>query len=319
MKHIKSIAVAAALSAALSCSRSNDSVSQAVTVGPYSSINEIYSTLMVQPMVVNYNASDDTSFYGASGTRYVFYGNTLMTGGGIIVTGTVQLHVSEYLQKGDMMFSKMLPISNNEPLISGGEISVSATQSGQNLLLRPGCAFQAHVPQNGAATTGMTFFSGVTATDTSVAKVNWVATVDSPNSYIVAAGDTVDIISDSLILCNADHFLSSPVYQNFTVTVLVPGISLATSNTGNNTTIKGYTLYDNYKGELPLGWVGGYANGVYTEEHVPNIPVHFVVFGIINGYFYGGIMGTTPVTGNNYTVTLSKIDPVAFKAQVNAL
>ena len=78
-------------------------------------------------------------------------------------------------------------------------------------------------------------------------------------------------------------------------------------------------LYDNYKGVWPLGLTGSFANGVYIEGHVPNIPVHFVSYGIINGKFYGGVTAATPVTGGNYTIFLSQVDPTAFKGQLNNL
>jgi len=61
------------------------------------------------------------------------------------------------------------------------------------------------------------------------------------------------------------------------------------------------------------------SNNVVTENHVPNIPVHFVVMAVVNGDFYAGILSATPATGANYTVAVSKTDPVAFKNTLNAL
>jgi len=301
-----------------SCSKSPNPVSTTTTVS-YSSMDTIFSMLNVQPKTLMVDAVNGGSFYGNSGTRYIFYGNSFQTATGANVTGTVQIQVAEYLQKGDMLFSKMLPISNNEPLISGGEINVVATQNGQPVYLKPHFIFQANMPQGGAAATGMQYFSGQPTLDTTQFKANWIQPALDTTHY--AAGtvinvkfDTLGIISDSLRFCNADYFMISPNYQNFTVTVAVTGAILPAIGR-----VFTYALYDNYKGEWPIGPFGSYTNGVFTEHHVPNIPVHFVAFTLINGKFYGGIIGATPTTGGNYTVNLTMQDPTAFKTSLNQL
>ena len=303
-----------------SCSKKQTN-NTATTRPTYSSMDSIFSMLSVQPKTLSVDAVNGGSYYGNSGTRYIFYGNSFMTAAGGSVTGTVQIQVSEYLQKGDMLFSKMLPISNNEPLLSGGEINVSATQNGQPVYLQPYNYFQANLPQPGTPDTAMKFFSGQPTLDTTQFKTNWIGAVADSNHYfsgfveeIAAGGDTLSIISDSLKECNADYFMTSPNFQTFTVTITVTGATLP--STGKP---YGYTLYDNYKGEWPLGEIGSYSNGIFTEEHVPNIPVHFAVFTLINGNFYGGTLGATPTTGSNYTVMLNLVDATVFKAQLNAL
>ncbi len=305
---------AAGLTLFYSCSKKYDKTGS-ITTGQYFSAENLFASLAVHAKVVTIDAQRDTSFFGNSGTRYSFYANTLMTAGGALVTGKVQLQVAEYLQKGDMLFSKMLPVSNDEPLISGGEINVSASQDGQKLFMRPGATFDANMPQPGGAPTGMLFFTAQTATDTTQTKANWINTTDTlSEGAIVINGDTLKMISDSLTMCNADRFMTSPNYQSFSVTVSVIGATLPSANK-----VFGYTLYDNFKGEQILGRIGGYADGVFTESHVPDIPVHFGIFALIDGYFYGGIIGVTPANGSNYAVTLVKMDPNTFKTQLNGM
>jgi len=118
---------------------------------------------------------------------------------GATVTGNVQVTTSQYLQKGDMIFSKMLPVSNNEPLLSVGEINVSATQNGQNLVMKPGITFKANMPTSCNIPAGIAFFIGQPNANTTQFRTNWV--VDSNRqAWIVPpiAGDTSGIISDSL-------------------------------------------------------------------------------------------------------------------------
>jgi len=136
----------------LSCSKSyND-------IAIYSSMDDVFSSLSVQSNVTTLDAAAGGTFYGASGTRYVFAPNSFQTASGATVTGKVQVTTSEYLQKGDMIFSKMLPISNNEPLLSGGEINVSASQNGQNIFMKPGTSFKANMPLTGSMPPGDCFF-----------------------------------------------------------------------------------------------------------------------------------------------------------------
>jgi hypothetical protein len=300
------------------CKKNNDNVSSVTSAN--SSLQATLRANALQPKTVTIDASTTTSFYGNSGTRYIFYAGSFQTASGAAVTGDIQITVAEYLKRGDMIFSKMLPISNNEPLNSGGEVSVTATQYGQKLYIKPGAFFEARMPQGGAAPTGMVLFNGhdvAEKADTARFLTNWLKvspdTVRNVNVLRANSGlDSLGIISDSLGMANADQFMTSPAYQAFTVTV--KGATVTSS-----AVLYGYTLYDNIKALWPLGRIGSYANGIYTETHVPNIPVHFVVFGYINNQFYGGTSGATPLTGNNYNITLSQVDPAAFKAQLNDL
>jgi hypothetical protein len=174
--------------------------------------------------------------------------------------------------------------------------------------MKPNNFFQANIPQFGATNnTGMSLFLGQT-TQVANNKMNW-AEADSTRGYMIYNGDTIKLFSDSVGFCNADRFLTNPNYQNFTINIT--GVTLPADSC-----IAAFALYDTYKGVWPMSHVN---SGSITEGHVPNIPVHFVVYAAVNGYFYCGISAVTPSTGSTYTVTLTKMDPTAFKAQVDAL
>lgn len=303
-----------------SCKKSSNS-NVSTPTATSTTADSIFNMLRVSPKLITVNAVTGGSYYGNSGTRYIFSPNSFQTANGAAVTGSVQVMACEYLKKGDMLFSKMLPVSDDAPLLSGGEISVSASQNGQPVYLKPFSIFQANIPNTGALPQGLQFFAARQNKDTSKMLVNWVVPkVDSANYHInvVAAGagvhDSLAIISDSLYACNADAFMAAPNYQTFTVTASVSGITM-----NSDLILYGYTLYDTYKGVWPLGRIGSYSNGIFTEHHVPNIPVHFVIFGIINGKFYGGVTAATPANDAKYTVTLAPVDAATFKEQLNNL
>ncbi len=304
-----------------SCKKPDTTPTTVSTYPTYSSMDAIYKSLEVKPKYVTVNGATGGTFYGTSGTRYVIPPNCLKDGAGNPVTTNVQFEVAEYLKKGDMVFSKMLPLSNGEPLLSGGQISIKATLSGMPIYLKSsGCNFTATIPKDKDTTTGMQFFIGQQTTKGNDSNnVNWNR-IDSaaggaggvPWGHIVYNGDTISIISDSLSLCNADRFLTSPIdYKTFKVTPSAPGGVSITSSTQ----LTGYAFYDNYKSAYPMYFY----NGVFDESHVPGIPVHFAVYGLINNRFYAGVVAATPENGGNYTVTLTEADPAAFKAQLNNL
>lgn len=319
MKITRSLWGIAACFFLFSCNKDrNNDVSVVTPVQP--TVDSIFSLLRLSPKVLTVNAAAGGSFFGNSGTRFFFYPNSFQTATGAIVTEDVQVSVTEYLKAGDMIFSKMLPVSDGEPLLSGGEFNISAAQNGQQVYLRPHYTFMANIPCSGADVSGMQFFVGRESVDTTQMLVNWVVPkVDSQNYHLIilpqgpkyTVNDTLRIISDSLKMTNADRFMSSPNYQRFTVTASAPGIVF-----DSNSYIMGYALYDTYLGAWPMR---AFDKGVFYEGHVPDIPVHFVVFGLIDGKFYGGVTAATPVTGANYIVNMTVEDPVTFKAQLNGL
>jgi hypothetical protein len=281
----------------------------------YSSMDDVYSQLALQPKVVTIDATTGGSFYGNSGTRYILPPNSLRTASGASVTGNVQISATEYVNKGDMIFSKTLPVSDGEPILSGGEFNISAAQNGQAVFLNPGSTITANMPFKDTANQEFRFFAGRPTNGIPNTAVNWKQIDTVRKVFINPFKDTLSIISDSLNYCNADRFMTPyPNYQTFTVTIAATGATITST-----TALYAVTLYDTYKGVWPLGYIGSYSNGVYTEKHVPNIPVHFAVFGVINGHFYGGVTAATPVTGSNYVVTIAQVDAAAFKSQLNAL
>jgi hypothetical protein len=300
---------------ALSCKKQEDTTGNVIPSNfkTYSSMDDIFTSLSLQPKVMTMLADSGGSFYGSSGTRYIFLPGSFQDAGGVAVTGNVQVSVTEYLKKGDMIFSGILPVSDGVPIISGGEISVKVTKGGSEIFLKPGMYYQAKIPQFGSKDTVMTYFTGTAGANTNSNKVNWALVNDSTKhgiGYVVYNGDTITIFSDSLKFANADRFMTNPDYQKFSVTVV------ATGATASAASLLTYALYDSYKGVWPLTASSG---NVYSEHHVPNIPVHFVSMGLINNHFYGGVLAATPKTGGNYQVTLTEVKPEDFKAQINAL
>lgn len=272
------------------------------------------AAVVPQPKTVSLNASTGGSFRGNSGTRYVFPPNAFRTAAGATVTGTVIVTATEYLKESDMLFSGVFPVSGTEPLLSGGELNIEATQGGQKLQMAPGAQFTANMPMAGVNADSMQLF--IAEPVGAGGNVNWVKAGGGSwgGGAVFSVGDTIGLTSSTITYCNADRFMTWPInYQSFDIVINSGGRSYSE----DSITIS--TLYDNYNGAWPLYRRDTSTNHTYHEDHVPDIPVHFVAFAVIKGNFYGGITGATPVTGGSYTIELKKTTPAEFKARVDAL
>ncbi len=302
------------------CNKNTDPITPIDNGGVYASLDAVYSSLEVRGQKITMDAATGGSFRGTSGSRYTFQPNSFRTKSGGMVSGNVEIEVRELLKPSDMIFSKVLPVSNGQPLVSGGEVQVTIRQSGQELLLADGMTYSVQLPQFGANNTGMDLFLGAPKAEDPVNVVNWQQVrKDStgggqgggiPIGGIVHNGDTITLFSDSVGWANADRFLTNPNYQTFTV-------NITGANITNSNQVTAYALYDTYNGVWPMMSISN--SGVISENHVPDIPMHFVVIAIVNGRFYGGITSVTPANGNTYTVALAETDPNAFKIRIDGL
>ncbi len=290
--------------------------------GPYTSVEAAFSEFSPKMKSVTIDAASGSTFYGNSGSRYVFPPNAFVAPDGSFVNGAVKVSVLEVLGRAEMIFSGVLPISNGEPLVSGGECYVMATQNGTSLKLAPNKQYRVIFPvKYDTVEPTLKLFFG---TD-NAGKVNWEQAQDNEGRVLhhglerydsVAGGLTIHVYYDSLSMfvskvgwANADRFMSNPNYQNYTV--LLKSDSITTFSG-----IHFYTIYDKLNGVWPGGEISG---NVITEDHVPNIPVHFVAYAIQKGFFYSGIFGVTPENGNVYEVKLTKSDLPTFKKQIQSL
>lgn len=283
----------------------------------YFSIDEVFKELSVKPKKVTIDISQDNSFYGNSGTRYTFMANSLETMDGTTVTGNVDVEVAEYLDRGDMIFSKMLPVSDGKPLVSGGELDIKASQNGEELRLRDGFTVRANVPQRGTPDPKMEYFRGRPDNDDELNVVNWERPkVDTAgqlfgfrNGVAIMNGDSIAIFTETLNWCNIDRYLKGTVdWQS--IKVNIEGVEIESYHA-----VCTYVLYRDFNAILN--------NGLYREADLifslPDMTVDIIVFVVVDGKFYSGILALNPENNKTYTLTLKKGDPKHFKEIVNKL
>lgn len=277
-----------------------------------SSLGAELSKMATPSKVVTFNATTGATFNGNAGTRFTFPPSAFRLADGSVVTGNVSVQVTEWINRADMAFGTVLPYSNGFPLSSAGELEVTATiPGGQIAYLRPGMTYTASMPQGGPAPTGMQAFFGKKISPVGVNTVNWVPadTAHGPFMFVGPNGDSVTLVSDSLGLGNADRFLSNPNYQTFQVQIagLPSDVTFET---------RAFAFFDGQKTAWNMWHLTG---NTISEDHTPNIPVHFVVIAYGDGKLYGGVTAATPATGSTYTVNMSEQTPTALKAQLAAI
>ena len=276
----------------------------------YTSISDAFASFAPTSKTVDMDAATGGSFRGNSGARYEFPANAFVTSAGSSVTGKVKIEVKEYLSKSDMLFSGVLPMTDTGLLISGGEVYVHATQDGHELFLRPGTTYAVNLPQNGSPDASMKLFHGAVGT----VGVIWRPAPDSVAAIIIN-GDTIRMFNDSLEYGNADKFMDHPNYQRFEINLTTSDGAIIPVDFNDNT-VAARCLYDQFNGIYKMNYSG---NNKITVEHIPDIPVHFVITALIDGRFYGGILGVTPTTGSAYNFVLKPTTPSAFKTLIDAL
>lgn len=323
---LPAIVIALSVIFLVDCKEKEDIIPQTNSTpkGPYASIDEVFEELRVKPKSVTINAEKDNSFYGNSGTRYIIFGNTLVKSDGTPVTGEVEVQVSEFIDEGDMIFSKMLPISDGKPLASGGQIDIKITQGGEALKLKDGATLEANIPQGKEADPKMEFFEGEKKDDGGANLVNWKRPeIDSAawwrnrvqpvwNNNQTVLSDTLKIVTSDIMLVNADHFMN-PDYKDFSVVLKCDDFDVDKTEFSSFC----YAMYDDYKGAWIIGY--NFREGKTWNNHVPDIPVHFVAFTVVDGEFYGGVLAATPEDNVVYEIKLTKQDPVEFRKMMNNL
>jgi hypothetical protein len=288
------------------CSKQDDPRQNYTVSGPYSNIAEVLSTHAPKPLTTSISVTAGGSAHAQGGTRVVIPPNSFVDAGGQAITGAVDVTVTDWLRRGDMIYGNVLPISNGMALESGGQMRLAISQNGKPVRVRSGRLLEVRLPQFGAPAPGMELFLGQPAQGAG----NQVTWTQADSGRIVYGTDTLSFFTDTVGYANADRFLTNPNYQTFTV-------DLRSDDTGSYKNMTMVALYQQYRALWPLNVTA--EPGRYREDHIPDVPVHLVAYGVRNGYFYGGHVTVTPRTGNSYVVKVQQTDPLAFKKLLNGL
>ncbi len=292
-----------------SCKRNDDGTLNSATPGSYSSLDDVFARTAPLATTQALTVSSGGDVFSKGGTRFTFPRDAFQSYTGALVTGRVDVKVYDWLQKGDMVFARVLPVSNNNPLYSSGQAYVEVTQNGVPVRLRKGYYLTVKFPQFGITATGDSLYLGETVAG-SGSVVNWYRRDTAGRTTLT--GDTVSLRADSLRYIAASHFMSYSSVASFPVKVNSP-VPLEQSLS--------IAVFDGLKSVFPLSSA---VNGVVSVERVPaGMKGNIAVMGINKGVFYAGIVPSATDAGfktdTTYQVLIKQVDPQIFRLQLNAL
>jgi len=201
----------------------------------FTSASEYLKSLAPSSQSFTEDASNFISVISTNGFIYTFYNGSLMQNG-IPVAGDVQIEVTEYVSKADMIFSGVTTLAGDRLLASGGMFDIEITANGSPVDLNG--IYEVSIPRT-QIDFGMQIFEGEEITNgDGTPGVNWVS---ADSSWIRQdSSETQDSGRYSLNLnflswCNLDKFYNAT--DGGQVRLQLPA-----ECTSSNTTV--YMLFD---------------------------------------------------------------------------
>ncbi len=160
------------------------------------------------------DASTTFTFKTNGGLEFRFPQNAFTDASGNVVSGNVDVSITEYLSKSDMLYSGVTTSSGDRILESGGMFNIKVEQGGAELQLASGIRYQVNFPTDDYQM-DMQIFAGREVedgeqevfVDWEVAQGSWIESNDS-----VAQGRDSNYRAFINILswCNLDRYLDAP-------------------------------------------------------------------------------------------------------------
>ena len=314
MKNVFLVAFAFATVALGACNQEDD-IQNVAPSGPYASLAAALNENTALAQTYNIDADSGGSFVATRGTRFLFPKRAFLTPGGDTVQGTVQVTIREYLDRGEMIFSRVLPVSGTMPLLTAGEFFTSAVQSGKTVQLRLSKPYTVFLPQRNFITpaSGLGPFLGVIQ-EIPGSGINWIPS-GYPASIIASDIDTVATTADTLGFYQpavANEFFNYQGQDAATVKFSMGGVGgLDDANSFL------FVLPKGLREVIPIG--GAKAIGKLPFVGRKDVEVNVVAIAVVNGYFYGGTSTAKIEDGKTLNVDLKEYPPSIFKAAITAL
>jgi hypothetical protein len=252
-----------------------------------------------------FNASTGGMFYGTDGAVIYVSPNAFVHQNNIAVTGTVTLNIQEVYTKSDIIFSGAFTTANGLPLISGGEINVTAYQGTQELKLAYSESVYVTIPTIPGAPAMSEFGGSAFGADRDFIQVDSPAVVIVTDSSSTSYGFGLD----SLDWTNCDQYMS--IFYN-TGPMTEFSISVPTLFDSENSFVLVTSSYANYASRI---WDYDEATHTFLCNYY-RLPVGmdftFTIVSEINGTFY--YASQTVTIEQNQAVSL--VPQVMSEAQV---
>lgn len=245
---------------------------------------------------------DATSPYGVitglQGTRIMIYGNAFLTQSDQPVTGNVTLKLQEVYSEKDIILSGGFTVAEGKPLISGGEIHLTAWQGTDELKLNPSGAVVVNIPAGSSPSYAMNEFYAREINDT--ADFNPVDT----SQFIPIYNYSQSVYSysfeiDQLNWINCDYYMAQGGQQT--------PIKATVASPFDETNCRIFVAFNGHRSAAGCNLV--FSQHEFTPGPWYTLPlgmsVTFVAIAEINGQFYSAFQSAT--IGNNHNEVMSLV------------
>ena len=247
-----------------------------------------------QSFTVDMSVMSGVEITGEQGTKVFFYPGMIKDAQGNIVTGNIDLTMLEIYSKADMLLMNKttmgeMPGGSHGVLVSGGELLIKASQSGEDLELTGQINIRFPVANTGVADNDMVIFKGDETeedcgTDIICEDDVWLEE-DSANMFIETFGalEYYNAFINQFGWTNIDRFYSDTTAKS-KINVQAP-----TGYDNSNCAI-----YISYDGEpSALGSLDTYSasDNLFSEHYglLPDINFHLVAVSIVDDVYYSSI------------------------------
>jgi hypothetical protein len=272
-----------------SCTKTPDNVSEPTNVGLYdkTKLNSLFATFRYTPQQFTVSAGTLQVVRGQKGTKLTFYPNTFKdAAGNSITSGTIDVRLTEMYTPGDMIANRATTMGKNEPLVSGGQVLITATHNGQPVTVNKYGIAYANASKNEV----MNLFPGNTNNPDSV--TTWGDPIVSVGTFCVTG--TVDTSADTTLLAykfdscttlnwvNCDRFMNDSAPK----TKVYAKVNNALFNSSNTQT---YLIFPTINSVTVMGDYEAVSKrfGLYSFYALPvGLPVNVVVMSAKDNKFY---------------------------------
>ncbi len=260
------------------------------------------------------NAAQYATVTGQRGTRITIYPNAFLSQASQPVTGNITLKLQEVFNKKDILLSGASTVADGKPLISGGEINLTAWQGNNELKLNPAGVVLVDMPAGNTPSNNMNEFyasridstEDFTAPDTTQ---NINLTWDSLSQTMVYAFQI-----DSMNWINCDYYMSV-IGPQTSFKATVPS-QFDASNCQVFVAFNGQQSAAHCWYHTPGGHE--FAPGLWYTVPV-GLSVTFVAIAEINGQFYSAFQSTTISNNHNEIMNMVQTTEAQINQQLNAL
>ena len=281
------------------------------TTGPYTSLESVLNLNAAPAQTFAVNADSGGYFRAARGTRFLVPRYAFRQAGTMhdTIHGVVQITVREFLDRSEMIYSRVVP-GNQPGLVSGGAFFFSVAYQGLTVEGRTANPITVYMPQRNFLNEsgGLQSYTGSPQTNP-FSLVVWSPAL-IPGVVAAVDFDTVTLQTDT-----PGYHMAA--YPNAFIDPGVDEVSVKFSVNGSGLNATNSILFLLPKGlrqVVPLGNFKSLQGVTYKVRN--EAEVYLVGMSLVNGRFQGNILETKLENNKSYGVSVVDTDPKDFKERI---